>query len=192
MHRRSRRNARGSHLDDALVVCGRHVGTNDLLMNPLRIGLGDRLAGVFDETTPTKTLETVFAGVERVQKEGADAIVAVGGGSSLDIAKGVSMMVNTDRSYEETHTEIVQTSTVTLPGAEKSLLPLFAVPTTLAGADLSVAAGLVASTDDGQVEAIPVDNRFMPTALFYDPNLFDTTPTDILAGSAINGLDMLC
>jgi alcohol dehydrogenase class IV len=176
-------------LDNALVVCGRTVGATDAVMNPVKAGLGDRFAGVFDETTPAKTLSTVFDGIERLQTEDADAIVAVGGGSSLDVARGISGLARTDRTLADARSEVLESGELTLPADDDAFVPVLTVPTTMAGADFSVAAGLVAETDEEPVEAIAVDTRLMPTALVYDPDLFDTTPMDILAASAINGFD---
>lgn len=175
-------------IGSALVVCGRNVGANEEVMEPIREGLGDRLADIFADTTPAKTLETVFAGIDRAREVNADTIVAVGSGSSLDVGTGISALANADRTLEDVRSEVVETGSLTLPDDER-LLPCVKVPTTMAGADLTVAAGLIASTDEGPVEAIPVDDRLMPTALFYDPKLYETTPKDILAGSAINGFD---
>jgi len=175
--------------DDVLVVCGRNVGSNEALMTPVREGLGDLLAGVFDETTSAKSIETVYDCAEQVTELDADVLVVVGGGSSLDIATGVSILARNDRSLEETRREIVQTGTLKLPDNTDELLPMIPVPTTLAGADLSVAAGLVAPSDNGPVEGIVADEALMPEAFFYDPDLFDTTPDKVLAGSAINGFD---
>ncbi|WP_436347153.1 iron-containing alcohol dehydrogenase family protein [Natronorubrum sp. FCH18a] len=174
-------------LENALVVCGRTVGQTENLMQPLRHGLGEKCVEIFDETTPKKELTTVFDGIERVRETDADAVVGVGGGSSLDVARGIGAFANTNRSLEEVRAEVIERGELNLPNDD--FLPVFNVPTTMAGADLSVAAGLVVSTDDGPIEAIPVDDRLMATGLFYDPNLFETTPTDVLAGSAINGFD---
>lgn len=175
--------------EDALVVCGRNVGANDPLMTRVKEGLGDRLVGVFDETTPAKSIETVFDGNARANDLEADVLVVVGGGSSLDIATGMSLLARDERSLEEVRQEMVETGTLTLPDDPDILLPMVPVPTTMAGADLSVAAGLVASTDGGHVEAIVADETLMPEAFFYDPGLFETTPVNVLAGSAINGFD---
>jgi len=79
-------------LGDALVVCGSNVGANEDLMDPIREGLGDRLAGVFDRTTPDKRVETAFDLLDRRAEVGADALVAVGGGSSLDIARQATLL----------------------------------------------------------------------------------------------------
>ncbi|MFC6737655.1 iron-containing alcohol dehydrogenase, partial [Halolamina salina] len=72
--------------------------------------------------------------------------------------------------------------------------PVIAVPTTLAGADLSVIGGVGLSLDrDADPSEIPSggvsDRRLMPTALCYDPELFETTPRSVLTASAMNGFD---
>lgn len=175
--------------ENALVVCGRTVGANDALVEPLLAGLDGRHAGIFDETTPAKTLRTVYDGIAQFHESDADALVAVGGGSSIDVARGIAALANADQSYDDAFAEIVDTGELTLPERDDAFVPVLAVPTTLAGADLSVAAGLTALTDDGPREAIPVDTRMMPVDLFYDPDLFETTPMSVLAGSAINGFD---
>jgi alcohol dehydrogenase class IV len=71
---------------------------------------------------------------------------------------------------------------------------VIAVPTTLAGADLSVIGGvgltLDADADPSEIESGGVsDRRLMPTALCYDPELFETTPRSVLTASAMNGFD---
>lgn len=173
----------------ALVVTGRNVGANDAVMEPLVDGLGDRLAGVFDETTPEKTLETVFAGIERANQVDADVVVGVGGGSSLDVATGIAAFADSEYTLETARRDAIEDGALSLPDEESSLLPMVSVPTTLAGADLSVAAGLVAVAESGPVEVLVADESLMPAALCYDPDLFDATPIDVLAGSAINGFD---
>lgn len=175
--------------ESALVVCGTNVGANETLMTAVKDGLGDTLAGVFDETTPEKAIETVHEGSEFAREVDADVLVPVGGGSSLDIATGMSVLGSDGRTLDAARTEIIENGTLSLPADRDRLLPTVPIPTTLAGADLSVAAGLVAYTDNGPKEAVIADEDLMPDALFYDPNLFETTPMDVLAGSAINGFD---
>lgn len=48
---------------------------------------------------------------------------------------------------------------------------------------------MIVPTDDGEREVIIAQENLIPTAFYYDPNLFDTTLKDVLAGSAINGFD---
>ena len=178
-------------LDDALVVTGMNVGANRDVMDPVEAGLGERLAGVFDETSPEKYLATGLAAARRVRTAGIDAMVAVGSGSSLDVAKVASALGSHDdpRAAAE---RAVETGAVTVADDPT---PVVAVPTTLAGADLSVLGGVSLSLDPAGTpdEDIPgggvSDGRLMPTALFYDPALFETTPKDVLCASAMNGFD---
>ncbi|MBP1988180.1 iron-containing alcohol dehydrogenase family protein [Halolamina salifodinae] len=179
-------------LASALVVTGENVGANPLVMDPIEAGLGDALAGVFDRTTPAKTIGAALDAAERVRDEGIEAIVAVGSGSSLDTAKAASALGSYgDPAAAAEHA--IQSGSV--PVADDGQpTPVIAVPTTLAGADLSVIGGvsltLEADADPGAVESGGVsDRRLMPAAVCYDPYLFETTPRSVLTASAMNGFD---
>jgi len=175
----------------ALVVCGSTVGDTPAVIDPVREGLGDRLAGVFAETTPEKRLDTAYDALAAARARDADVIVGLGGGSSLDVAKVASVLAGTDRDREAVGRAFGDTGTIAVPPAP--LLPVVAVPTTLAGADLSIGAGVTAASDSGLVDAPTSggvsDPRLMPRAVVYDPALFATTPPSVLAGSAMNGFD---
>jgi alcohol dehydrogenase class IV len=179
--------------DDALVVTGSNVGANRDVMDPVEAGLGDRLAGVFDETTPEKYLRTGLDAAERVREAGIDAVVAVGSGSSLDVAK-VASALSTHDDLRAAAEDALDSGEVTVAD-EREPVPVVAVPTTLAGADLSVIAGVSLSLDPEGVpdDEIPNgsvgDRRLMPTALVYDLALFETTPKGVLCASAMNGFD---
>ncbi len=173
-----------------LVVCGRNVGANRDLMDPLEAALAGFDVELFDETTPEKHLETVYDGVDRLRETDADVIVGVGAGSSLDVARFMRLLDGRYRPFDDLIAEIETEGTPAVPDRDDDLVPVYAVPTTFAGADLSVAAAITHPTSDGgRVETIPVDKNLMPSNLFYDPALYETTPTDILAGSAFNGFD---
>jgi alcohol dehydrogenase len=178
-------------VERALVVTGRTVGASDAVMDPVREGLGDRLAGVFAETTPAKRLSTAFDAVAAMREHDADALVAVGGGSSLDVATVASVLAATDRDPAVVADEFQTTGTVLVP--EAALPPVAAVPTTLAGAELSQVAGITASPESGRVERARGGGishpDLMPAAVFHDPTLVATTPRAVLAASAMNGFD---
>ena len=178
-------------LDRALVVCGSTVGSTPAVIDPVRTGLGDRLAGVFDETTPKKRLATALEGCTRLREVDADVIVTLGGGSSLDVAKVSSTLAAREREIDDVAAEFAERGTITVPDAD--LVPIVAVPTTLAGADLSMVAGVTAAPDTLPVDAAVGggigDPGLMPVAAFYDPELVATTPDAVLAASAMNGFD---
>ncbi|WP_232702513.1 iron-containing alcohol dehydrogenase family protein [Halobacterium wangiae] len=175
----------------ALVVTGQTVGSTPAVMDPVRDGLGDALAGEFAETTPEKRVATAHAAAEALDAADADAFVAVGSGSSLDVTKVARFLVARDCTLEQAATELAESGTIDVP--EGDLPPAVVVPTTLAGADLSQGAGISVAPDTDPVESHAgggvSDPRLMPDALHYDPDLFDTTPQGVLVGSAMNGLD---
>jgi alcohol dehydrogenase len=175
--------------DRALVVCGRNVGANDALMGPIERGLGDRLVGVFDETTPEKSIETAFEGRQRMAELDVDALIGVGGGSSLDVAKAMNALSSTGDTPREVRERAAETGHVGRPDADE-LVTLVQIPTTFAGADLSSGGGVtVPSSDGGSVGAGVGADVLMPEAVLYDPTLFETTPRSVLASSAMNGFD---
>ncbi|APX95505.1 iron-containing alcohol dehydrogenase family protein [Natronorubrum daqingense] len=175
----------------ALVVCGSTVGRTPDVIGPVTDGIGDRLVGVFDETTPKKRLATAANALERLEAERADVLVSLGGGSSLDVAKAASVLAASDRPTAEIADEFARTETITVP--DEGLVPIVAVPTTLAGADLSMSAGVTAGPESGLVDTVVEGGishpGLMPAAAVYDPTMLETTPETILAGSAMNGFD---
>jgi len=179
----------------ALIVTDATLADVPAVMDPLRDGLSDRLHGVFDDITPEKYLRDAAAGARLVRDEDIDALVPLGGGSSLDMAKQISVLAGHDRPLDEVTDEILDRRAMILPDDEVALTDIFAVPTTLPGADLSQVAGIKLSlAPEGKAkDEIPSagvsDSRLMPAAVFHDLDLFATTPNPILARSAMNGFD---
>lgn len=202
-----------THLDEelaaggferALIVCGETVGSTPAVIDPVREGLGDRLAGVFDETTPAKRLSTAGAGLAALEECGGDVIVAVGGGSSLDTGKTIGVLAaRLSAAREDAATpkreailtavgrEFEETGTVRVP--DEGVVPVIAVPTTLAGADISQGAGVTAAPAGGLVAGETGGGlshpRLMPAATVVDSTLLAATPEGVLAASAMNGFD---
>lgn len=176
----------------ALVVTGSNVGANPGVMDPVIDGLGEKLVKIFDETSPNKYIETAYDGADAVKEHDIDVLVAVGSGSSVDTAKVISALVAERRDVEDLRAEAEAHGKISVP--DKPIVPIVAVPTTLSGADLSFAGGVKfvdgpQPPGEGHAGSVVVDQRLMPEAIFYDPNIVDTTPTRILATSVMNGFD---
>lgn len=174
----------------ALVVCGSTVGSTQAVIEPVRAGLGDRVVGVFDETSPEKRLETALQARHAYRQSDCDAIVGLGGGSSLDLAKVVATVVARAESDDALVDEFIDRGTLTVP--DSGVPPILVVPTTLAGADLSRVAGLTAGQpgESGQrVSGGIAGSSLMPAVVCYDTDLLATTPRAVLTGSAMNGFD---
>lgn len=178
-----------------LLVCGGNVGANEATMEPVRTAIGDLLAGVFDETTPEKNPDTAHEGVDRMRAVKCDALVAVGGGSSIDTARVMSVLEAEDESLDAIQGQLTDDGDLEVPELQAETVPVFAVPTTLAGAELTAATGLDRhSVEDGPVTgelrtAGVNDTRMLPAALFLDPAVAATTPPSVLQASVMNGFD---
>ena len=175
----------------ALVVCGSTVGSTSAVIDPVTAGLGDSLVGVFDEVSAAKRIGTAARAAERIHESGADAVVALGGGSSLDTAKVVAVLAAHDDPTAAAE-RMVEAEAVDVPDGD--LLDIVAIPTTLPGADLSQVAGVTYGLDDSlPAEQQPSggvgDPRLMPELVVHDPELLTETPDSILARSAMNGFD---
>ena len=181
-------------LDEALVVCGSSTGANDALMDPIREGLGDGFAGVFDGTTPDKRVETAYDLLDERAETGAGVLVAVGGGASLDIARQATLLAADGRDLDELRADAKAGSEALgdlAPGTGPDL-PVVVVPTTFAGADLSAGGSLevIAAEESPTGQPVTVSGSgAWPIADVADPALFETTPDSVLAGSAMNGFD---
>jgi alcohol dehydrogenase len=174
----------------AMIVCGSHVGANDALMGPLADGLGDTLVGVFDGTTPDKTIEDVYGSIKATEVYDPDVVVGVGGGSSLDVARQTGVFRAAGRSLSEVRAD-AEAGTLERPNPSGDVLPAVVVPTTFAGADLSDGGSIevISAGDSPTGQPIRTKGRNMPQKLFYDPALYETTPMGALAGSAMNGFN---
>ncbi len=178
----------------ALVVCGSNVGANRAVMDPLEAGLADRLGGVFDETTPEKRIETVLDGVDRITADSIDVLVGVGGGSSLNVMRAMSSIAALEADRDSVLETVTETGSVPAPDQSQTPIPNIAIPTTMAGADLSVGGSVFydaePETDKPLLRRAGIgDSRLRAMAAFYDPELFATTPTSVLASSAMNGFN---
>lgn len=177
-------------LSRGLVVCGTNVGANEDVMRPVKRGLGDRLVGVFDETTPAKSAETVYDGIEMMLERNPDFLVGVGGGSSLDTARQMSAFAADGRPLSEFRSAAREGHILSVE-PEGTTTSVIVVPTTFAGADISAGGSIeflpAAESPTGQ--PIRISGSVLPEVVAYDPNLFETTPMSSLAGSAMNGFN---
>ncbi len=170
----------------ALLITGTNVGANADVMDPITDALGDRLVEVFAETTPEKSIHTAYDAYEVAEERDVDVLIGVGAGSSLDIATMTSVLSRRYRPVGEIQNEVDRTGGLVVED-EGDFLPLVFVPTTLTGADLSAGAGIKVPEREG--EKTLLSKKLTLSAGYYDPDLYDTTPRDILVGSAMNSFD---
>jgi alcohol dehydrogenase len=174
----------------ALVVAGESTGTAPAVGGRVVSGLEPYHVGTYAGSSPAKRIETAHQVASRAAALNADVLVAVGGGSAVDVATVGATLAAMEASSSEARRALREGELGVPAGVEP--LPIVAIPTTLAGAELSVVAGI---TDAPRAPGEPVrrggvsDGRLLPTAVVYDRALYETTPGDVLRASLMNGFD---
>ena len=134
---------------------------------------------VFSDLKANPTIKNVYDGVEACKNFGADVIVAVGGGSAIDTAKGISiLMTNPERDL------------VSLNGLSNTVnkgMPLIALPTT-AGTAAEVTINYVITDEERQIKMVCVDPNDIPILAIVDSELMASMPKSL---AAYTGMDAL-
>ena len=136
---------------------------------------------VFDGTPSNPTEAAVRACTEVYKREGCDGLIAVGGGSSIDLAKGVAIAA-THEGPLKTYATIEGGS----PKISERVAPLIAVPTT-AGTGSEVARGAIVIVDDGRKLGFH-SWHLMPKAALLDPGLTLGLPPGLTAATGMDAI----
>ncbi len=163
-----------------LVVTDAGVRAAGVLQKALD-ALVDLPVTVFDQTPPNPTEAAVRAAHAVWQAAGCDGLIAVGGGSSIDLAKGLAIMA--------THPGPLTTYATIEGGSPKitaAAAPLIAVPTT-AGTGSEVARGAIVIVDDGRKLGFHSWN-LMPKAAICDPELTLGLPPALTAATGMDAI----
>ncbi|EME19400.1 iron-containing alcohol dehydrogenase [Rhodococcus triatomae] len=153
--------------------------------------LGDAAAGVFTDTPAHVPREAVLDASRMAREYGADGVVSVGGGTSIDCAKGVAMCLSVDVT-EPSHLDAFRTrrtpdGEVVSPTDIGRTVPHVSIPTTLSGAEHTDIVGI---TDTGtQVKHIYRFRALAPRAVILDPEIAAVTPPWLWAASGVRALD---
>ena len=135
---------------------------------------------LYDEIKPNPTIKNVTDGVEACKNSGADLIVAVGGGSSMDTAKGISIvMTNPDRADIKS-----------LNGLSNTVnrgMPVIALPTT-AGTAAEVTINYVITDEDAEIKMVCVDPNDIPILAIIDSELMASMPKSLAAATGMDAL----
>ena len=135
---------------------------------------------LYDEIKPNPTIKNVTDGVEACKKSGADIIVAVGGGSSIDTSKGISIvMTNPDRADIKS-----------LNGLSNTVnrgMPIIAVPTT-AGTAAEVTINYVITDEEAEIKMVCVDPNDIPILAIIDSELMASMPKGLAAATGMDAL----
>lgn len=135
---------------------------------------------IYSDIKANPTIENVQNGVEAFKKAGADYLIAVGGGSSMDTAKGIGIVIANPEFADIRSLEGVA------PTANKSV-PIFAVPTT-AGTAAEVTINYVITDTEKNRKMVCVDPKDIPVVAFVDPEMMSTMPKGLTAATGMDAL----
>lgn len=135
---------------------------------------------IFSDIKPNPTIENVQAGVEAFKKSAADFIVAIGGGSSMDTAKAVGIII-TNPDFADVR------SLEGVADTKNKCIPIFAVPTT-AGTAAEVTINYVITDVQKNRKMVCVDPHDLPMVAFVDPDMMSTMPKNLTAATGMDAL----
>lgn len=135
---------------------------------------------LYSDIKPNPTIENVQTGVKAFRTAGTDYIIAIGGGSSMDTAKAVGIIINNPE-----HEDVVS-----LEGAvdtKNKSVPIFAVPTT-AGTAAEVTINYVITDAQKNRKMVCVDPHDIPVVAFVDSDMMSSMPKGLTAATGMDAL----
>ncbi|MBE7060042.1 MAG: lactaldehyde reductase [Ruminococcaceae bacterium] len=135
---------------------------------------------VYSDIKPNPTIENVQGGVAAFKKSGADYIIAIGGGSSMDTAKAIGIIIK-NPEFEDVR------SLEGVADTKNKCVPIFAVPTT-AGTAAEVTINYVITDAEKNRKMVCVDPHDIPVVAFIDPDMMSTMPKSLTAATGMDAL----
>ncbi len=135
---------------------------------------------VYSNIKPNPTVENVQTGVEAFKGSGADYIVAIGGGSSMDTAKAIGIIIKNPEFADVISLEGVAPT-------KNKCVPIFAVPTT-AGTAAEVTINYVITDAEKNRKMVCVDPHDIPVVAFVDSEMMASMPKGLTAATGMDAL----
>lgn len=135
---------------------------------------------VYSEIKPNPTVKNVQDGVAACKEANADVLVAVGGGSVIDTAKGIGIvMTNPDRA------DVVSLNG--LSNTKNKAMPIIALPTTH-GTAAEVTINYVITDENKEIKMVCVDPHDIPVLAIVDSELMESLPKSVAASTGMDAL----
>ena len=135
---------------------------------------------IYSDIKPNPTIENVKHGVEAFKASKADYIIAIGGGSSMDTAKAIGIIIENPEFADVRSLEGVAPT-------KKPCTPIIAVPTT-AGTAAEVTINYVITDVEKNRKFVCVDTHDIPVIAVVDPNMMSSMPKGLTAATGMDAL----
>jgi alcohol dehydrogenase class IV len=172
------------------LITSRTLAEQTPLISQYQQLLGDRVVGMSAVSRQHVPRSAVIATADEVRSAGADVLVSVGGGSQIDCAKGVALMVAegiTDPDECDRMRILYEPPDVTIPSIDNPTLPHVTISTTLSASEFTYFAGI--TDEKRQVKDLYADPKLSPAAVYLDPSVTQYTPDWLWASSGIRAVD---
>lgn len=141
--------------------------------------------GVYGGASMHAPIAAALEGGRRATALGADSLVAFGGGSASDLAKGIALACAEEGHLLDFVLERAPDGSISSPTSKRRKLPIIALPTTVSGAEVTPGFSL---TDASGGKILFRDATLAPVVLIYDPELMHGVPLAVMAASGMNAL----
>ena len=135
---------------------------------------------IYSNIKPNPTIENVQTGVKAFKDSGADYIIAIGGGSSMDTSKAIGIIINNPEFEDVRSLEGVAPT-------KKPCVPIIAVPTT-AGTAAEVTINYVITDVEKKRKFVCVDPHDIPVVAIVDPDMMSSMPKGLTASTGMDAL----
>ena len=182
----------GSIKEIVTEVRGRNLKKAFICSDPdlIKFGVTTKVTAILDEAEldyeiysnikPNPTIENVQTGVNAYKNSNADYIIAIGGGSSIDTAKAIGVIIN-NPEFEDVR------SLEGLSPTKNKCVPIIAVPTT-AGTAAEVTINYVITDVDKNRKFVCVDTNDIPVVAIVDPDMMESMPKGLTAATGMDAL----
>lgn len=167
-----------------LVVCGQSAVASGLIRR-FETALGNRQAEIFSGVRPRVPISSVEEGARLAEALRADVLVAVGGGSTMDTAKGIALLLAEGLPIARHAMSAGKDGAPVVGELRHAKLPIVAVPLTASGAEVTPVVGL--SMPDGSKLRFR-DYGLISRVIVLDPNLNLAVPPSVVGATGMNGL----
>lgn len=165
-----------------LLITDEGLQANPITLNALKINRDAGIATeIFAGIKPNPTGLNVAAGVEAYKKGGHDGVIAFGGGSGLDAAKAIALMVGQTRPLWD----FVDEGDNYLRVNEKTMAPVIAIPTT-SGTGSEVGRASIITNEETHEKKIIFHPKMLPALVISDPELTVGLPPHITASTGVD------
>ena len=173
-------------------VKGRNLKKAFVCSDPdlIKFGVTKKVTDILDESNleyeiysnikPNPTIENVQNGVNAYKKSNADYIIAIGGGSSIDTAKAIGIIINNPEFEDVRSLEGVAPT-------KNKCVPIIAVPTT-AGTAAEVTINYVITDAEKNRKFVCVDTNDIPVVAIVDPDMMESMPKGLTAATGMDAL----